>query len=275
MELPDTWPERQQGPPRLQRIVSSTWQVAQTACVVGGLAALVLVQVPGLSDVVAKAGLENSESLRATIVVLVLGAAFLETHEVLQRLARLEKSTRLHFVDVVEMYPFMFERAKAISDTADRRMDVLGATLQTAWHQINYWLQRSEVSCWKVRLALLDGSMPASDWVPENWLEEAAANVAAIRRRVVGSELPQKGTTVDVYEYDYMPVVRGVRLGNGDLFISLLLWQPDGRFGARAEAYEYIPYDEATASAVAMRRLFDSWFERALMSSSGPTVSSS
>jgi hypothetical protein len=265
--LTEPWSERQDGPSRFQQIVSSTWQLAQIACVVGGLTVLVLLQVPWLDGPLARAGLNNSESLRTTITVLVLAAVFVETHEVFQRLTRLEGSSRRHFVDVVEMYPFLFSRANAIRNKAHRNMDVLGATLYTAWPQIHYWLQRPEASGWTVRLALMNASMPSSNWLPEDWPRQAAANLSSIREAIDSPELHRQGIKVGVCEYDYMPGVRGVRLGNGDLFISFVLWRPDGRVGNRAEAYEYIPYDEETASAAAMRRLFDSWFQRAAASS--------
>jgi hypothetical protein len=68
---------------------------------------------------------------------------------------------------------------------------------------------------------------------------------------------------IETYAYDFMPVIHGFRLGNGDLFYSILSWQADGKIGRESYSYQYIACDDNSTTALAIREIFDSWFERA------------
>lgn len=61
--------------------------------------------------------------------------------------------------------------------------------------------------------------------------------------------------------YTAWPTI-GFRLGNGDLFYSVLSWQEDGKIGRDGYSYEFVSGDDPSPSAMALRGVFDSWFAR-------------
>lgn len=172
-------------------------------------------------------------------------------------------SGRRHFVDPIAMYPFIVERAGRLEDN-ERHLDVLGLSLYTAWTTLKFWIMRPEIRDWTVRLtALLDVERCMTRWVPQQWYQEAEIFLTDV---VETSQLPDvvaRNVRLQAYAYDFVACVHGYRLGNGDLFISFLRWQEDGRLGKRGYTYEFIPGTEHSISAMAFRDLFDSWFQRA------------
>ena len=232
-----------------------------------GAVVLVLIQIPWVESVVDGIGLENTAKLRWGILTVLVVAVLLELREVSRR-ATPDTAGRQHFSDPNDMYEVLRQRAQSISKERQRRLDILGLTLYSAWPQISFWLQRPESEGWTVRFATLSPDADVLRWVPDDWPRESAHITEQIQHAAEGNAKRH----VEVYHYDYMPSVHGFRLGNGDVFISNVLWQRDGRLGKRGFSYEYIPHSEAGPAADAYRNLFDNWFARAT-SKPAPTES--
>ncbi|HEY2717680.1 MAG TPA: hypothetical protein VGI73_15815 [Solirubrobacterales bacterium] len=225
---------------------------------------LVLLQVPGVEDVLTKLGLENNTQLRTAIGVVILVSILWELRQLKQRVTP-AITGRQHYDDPKEMYNALIERAAAIKDPEQRRIDVLGLTLFSAWPELEFFLERPTVHNWTVRLATLSAAATAPrPWVPESWPNEAANIVTQIKgfRAAQGAD---QGHSVEIFEYGFMPVVHGFRLGNGDVFVSILRWR-DRRLGKHRFPYDYVPANDISPEAETTRALFENWFTRAMQS---------
>lgn len=179
--------------------------------------------------------------------------------------ALLSPSARRYFPDPVAVYGFLGPIAAKIDNESDKRLDIMGTTLSGAWAPLHSWLVRPEAVGWRVRVASFsDASGRLKPWIDPSWADEANAYVRMAHRVAASPDLRRRGVEIDLYEYDFFPAVRGARLGNGDLVIALMSWQPDGLARPTSDHYEYIPHNEETRSAVMLRELFASWFDRAL-----------
>jgi hypothetical protein len=227
---------------------------------------LLLLQVPWLDDLIAKTGLENSQQLRTGVSVVLLTGILLELRQVKRSVT--PAITGEHYADPHDMYTALTEKARAISDPAQRSLDVLGLTLYSAWPVLSFLLQRPDVNGWTVRLATLSKDANAlSLRIPGDWPQESATTV----RQVKAFEASQGAIhnhEITVYEYEFSPAVHGFRLGNGDIFISTLLWEDDNCLGKTGFAYDYVPWHDTSSWAASNRELFNNWFDRTLRSSS-------
>jgi uncharacterized membrane protein len=225
---------------------------------------LLLLQLPGIEDVAEKIGLENSTRLRTAVGILVLSSILLEVWQLNRRVTP-AITGKQHYSDPNEMYNALIEKAAEINNPEQRRIEVLGLTLFSAWPQLEFFLERPGVSGWTVRLAALakDAGAPRQ-WVPKTWPRESATTVAQVEQFKLGWAVDHNHT-IEVFEYHFTPVVHGFRLGTGDVFLSTLRWQ-DGRLGKHRFPYDYVPASDISAEADAARALFGNWFDRAVRS---------
>lgn len=236
---------------------------ARTWVAVLGAAILVLEQVPWLDEQLSRLGLRDTPTYRTLVFTILLTTILLEVREVARRQIP-PSSARQHFADPQEMYQALLSRAKSIKNANQRQLDVLGLTLYSAWPVISFWLQRPEINGWTVRLATMDPHADAvACWVPDDWPHESGVNAAQAQQFANGSLAASKNHHLEIIEYGFVPSIHGFRLGNGDVFVSSLLWQDDGRLGKAGFSYEFIPHEEAGPGATALRELFDNWFGRA------------
>lgn len=229
-------------------------------------AMLFLLQFPGIEEVAGKIGLENSTRLRTAIGILVLASILLEMRQLNRRVTP-AITGRQHYSDPKEMYNALIERAAGIVNPDQHRIEVLGLTLFSAWPELEFFLERPEVRGWKVKLATLSRAAGAPpQWVPKSWPGESATTVTQVDefRARQGVDHDHE---VEVFEYRFTPVVHGFRLGNGDVFISILRWR-DGHLGKHRFPYDYVPADDISPEADAARALFKNWFDRAVSSAS-------
>lgn len=249
----------QKGVERVERFLEE-WQI--WIALVAGVG-LFLMQVPGIQDGLSKIGIESSQRVRTGVSVILLTSILLELWYVKRRLTP-SPSGRVHFSDPDEMYTALSEKAKAIQDAQQRKIDVVGMTLYSAWPVLSFLLARPDMHNWTVRLATIapDAVAPLA-WVPDDWTSESKANIKQIQT-FAERQGAEHGHRLEVIEYDFVPGVHGFRLGNGDVFVSVLLWQEDGRLGKPGFTYEYVPWDDPSSAAASARNLFDNWFERAV-----------
>lgn len=228
---------------------------------------LLLMQIPGLDNLLAKLGLETSPQIRTIVVVILLTTILLELRQ-LKRSLTPAISGREHYPGPEEMYEALIEKAGAIDDAEHHEIDVLGLTLYSAWPWISFFLERPEVNNWTVRLATLskDATEPLK-WVPGGWPQESTTTVNQVLE-FTSNHAAKQNHQIEVFEYEFTPAVHGFRLGTGDVFISTLHWQEDGRLGKHRFSYDYVPGHDVSPEAAAVRKLFENWFDRAVSSAS-------
>ena len=135
-------------------------------------------------------------------------------------------------------------------------------TLYTAWPSMTFWLDRLELTDWTLRFSAVTECPGLTHVIPAGWFDESRVNLDRIAE--VGEALERAGRKIklEAYGYDFMPVLHGFRLGNGDLFYSILQWQEDGKIGRDKYSYEFVPCEDQSPSASAIRDTFSSWFNR-------------
>jgi hypothetical protein len=263
-------PRRPRG--RLQTWLSSSGaafvDALQTVVALGGLLAVVALQIPWLQDPLERMGAGDGTAIALTVLMVVIVSLYYEVKGVGRRITRAEKAfaaPQTHFPDPMDVYPVLLDRIRSIRRDEDKYLDVIGMTLYTAWPTIRFWLARSEMSGWTIRLAAAvhTDEMPncAAGLIPAEWFAESHANLAGIQAQQ-GGDGWARAIRLEAYGYDFMPVFHGFRLANGDLFYSVLHWQDDGKIGREGYSYEFISCEDHSPSAQALRGTFDSWFAR-------------
>lgn len=239
------------------------WSIVQNVVVLGGTVLLVLLQVPWLGGVVEKLGFPDGTTLSTVLIPLVLTGLYLEVAEISRAIARGTPSRQLHS-NPLEVYPVLEARAKEIRRPESKQLDVLGMTLYTAWPSVRFWISRHEFANWNVRLAaMVDREGALGSFIQSEWSQQSIDQLTDILGRSSSADLAANSVGLTGFEYDFMPVVHGFRLGNGDLFLSQLRWGADGKISFDGYTYEFIPGDDVSPAAEAARNLFDSWFQRA------------
>jgi hypothetical protein len=199
------------------------------------------------------------------VVTVIVVSIFFDVRSLVTRRSEPENH---HFSDPMEVYPLLLERIRRISRSDEKVLDVIGMTLYTAWPSIRFWLSRSDLNGWTVRFSAAVSDKPRlSKHVPEAWFHEAQANLDNICDYAKSPVIQTQRINLQAFSYDFMPSLHGYRLGNGDLFYSILLWQDDGKISIDGYSYEFIPSEDKSPSAEAARQVFDSWFRRATIKS--------
>ncbi|MFL6123750.1 hypothetical protein [Actinophytocola sp.] len=230
----------------------------------GGLLLVVMLRIPWLTQVLNKIGFTDFGAVVQTIVVVILVSVFFDVRGIAERTEEKTVLSR-HLADPMDVYPLLHERAKNITRPSDKQLDVLGMTLYTAWPSVRFLLNRPELNGWSVRLAaLVHGERRLTPYVPKDWFRDSRTHLNSILACGRQAPIRERGIKLEPFGYDFMPAVHGFRLGNGDLFISLLLWQTDGKLGFEGYSYEFIPAEDRSPTAETAREVWDTWFTRAV-----------
>jgi hypothetical protein len=244
-----------------KRASERTVFLLQMTVAVGGLIVVSLLSIPWLADPLKKAGLTAPGPFSQLVITLVLVSIFFEVKKLSER--KPDPLPR-HFADPMDVYPVLLDRVRATTRTADKTLDVLGLTLFTAWPSIRFWINRSDLNGWTMRFtAMAINNTRVSAHVPADWHRDARANLDSIRQYAKSSAASASSISVTPFAYDFMPSLHGYRLGNGDLFYSIVRWQADGKLSLDGFSYEFVPNEDHSQSAQAIREVFDSWFRRA------------
>jgi hypothetical protein len=226
----------------------------------GGLVLVILVSIPWLNGPLGKIGISSSRAFSQDVLTIVVVSIFFDV----RRLAENRAQPPRHFADPMDVYPILLERIRAINRKEEKELDVLGMTLYTAWPSIRFWLNRSEFTGWTLRFtALAANEASLASHVPSSWFGEARSNLNSVTQYAKAPATLERNVKLQAYEYDFMPSLHGYRLGNGDLFYSILYWDDNGLLSIDNYSYEFIPAEDISPSATAIRRVFQSWFERA------------
>jgi hypothetical protein len=244
--------------------VSQLVSFTKAAAVVGGVLLVVASDVPWLNDPLKRLGFDDLNGVGAGVIVFILSLIFFDVRSLAGR--GLASDGVQHFADPMDVYPVLIERMKAVRRREDKVLDVLGMTLYTAWPTITFWLNRPDLRGWTVRLcAVTERTEELERTVPSDWFEESRANLAGVIQKRDTLKRQGQDILLEAYGYDFTPVIHGFRLANGDLFFSVLAWQQDGKIGRESYSYHFLPLEDRSESANAIREVFDSWFRRACL----------
>jgi len=245
---------------RLQYVAERATDVIKFVVAAGGLALVILVSIPWLSGPLAKVGITSAKAFSEDVLTIVVVSIFFDV----RRLVESKHQPSHHFADPMDVYPVLLQRIRAITRKEDKRLDVIGMTLYTAWPSIRFWLNRAELVGWTVRLtALAANEASLASHVPSSWFNEARSNLSSVAQYAKAPATLARNIDLQAYKYDFMPSLHGYRLGNGDLFYSILYWDQNGLLSIDNYSYEFISADDVSPSATAIRQVFQSWFERA------------
>jgi hypothetical protein len=249
---------------RVKRASERAAYLLQTIVAFGGLIVVILVSIPWLRGPLEKVGFTAQGSLAEVIITVVVVSIFFEVRKLAD--AR-PTSGRRHFTDPMAVYPVLLERVHATTRHKEKVLDVLGLTLFTAWPSIRFWLNGSELNGWTVRFtALMDDGGQLSKHVPKSCFENARNNLDSIAQYAASATARVQNVTVRPFAYDFMPSLHGYRLGNGDLFYSIVHWEHE-MLSLDDFSYEFVPHEDHSESAQAIRDVFDSWFQRGITTS--------
>lgn len=240
--------------------------VAQLQVIIaaGGLFVVILLSIPWLDGPLKKAGLTAPGPLSQAIVALVVVSIFFDIRKLIER--KPEPQNR-HFPAPMDVYPVLLERIHSIARKEEKVLDVLGMTLFTAWPSIRFWLNRTDLNGWTVRFAALaDHEAELTEHVPSFWFRDSKANLNSIVQYANSPAAQSKNINLQPFSYDFMPSLHGYRLGNGDLFYSILHWDADGKLRLDDFSYDFVPHEDHSPSSNAIRETFESWFQRATRS---------
>jgi hypothetical protein len=230
--------------------------------VVVGLLLVVALEIPWLQPLYKRFGFDSLESLGVPVITFILVLVYFDVRSMSVR--QVSPSDR-HFADPLSLHAVLEQRMRRITRREEKTLDVLGIDLSTISPLLTPWFRRREMDGWTVQLcAMVDELGVQQNFVPSDWSSESRKSLdRALNAR---DELVASGRKIDIrtYAYDFMPVVHGFRLGNGDLFVSTLSWDKNGRIGGGDYSYEHVPCEDESPSAMATREVFSSWFNRAI-----------
>ncbi len=215
-----------------------------------------------LSGVVALVGVMLEVT---TIAVYQLGR---EVRALRSRLAGVERDAVTH--SLTEVLARLNHDA---GGRRQRRIEVLGLTLNTTWPILAGWLtSHVRPVGWHVTLLCLDPDfITGSGELPAEWADEARRSMVRIRSFIEqeADDLRRRGITVELRAYACVPVVHGFRFGDGTVFASYLQWTDTGRIRP-FEFYDRLSPDDAAPRTGHYRDLFDSWYTRAAQTRAVP-----
>jgi hypothetical protein len=256
----------------LAQLGSHLLDILQPIIIFGGMLLVIGLKIPWLSGVLANVGVKDRSGVSDTVVVVTLAAIFIEMRSLAQRIGE-RRVYQQHVDDAMDVYPILLERMRAVTKREEKRIEVLGMSLYTAWPSIRFWLNRPELAGWTIRLAACASATgDVLSHFPQDWLDEARQNLESIRQAASTPGIVNRGIRLEAFSYDFIPVLHGFRLGNGDLFYSILSFGDDGRINRDRYSYEFVPYEDGSTSAESIREVFESWLNRACRDAWVPAV---
>jgi hypothetical protein len=181
---------------------------------------------------------------------------------------------------VGRIYPEL-QKEMQEATASERRLDVLGLTLYTAWPTLESWLdQEDEISNWRINLYCLSPEFARQHLleIPEDWADLAESFLAKVEnyRATRSADLAYKKIAIELFEYRAFPAIHGFRLNNGTLFVSAVRWDlPSGRLAQPNHPYELFPATDTSDRAETYRSLFANWLDHARATvASSPTGAS-
>lgn len=245
--------------PKRNQLATRLKHTLDSVIIGGGAIFAVALQIPWLQPAFSKIGLGSSEALLGSLIPIALALTYFEVISIRRENKTIEQPT---FSSAMEMYPTLRERIKLCTGR-DRTLRVLGMTLYTAWPSLRFWVYQDELNGWGIELCAYANDRQVTG-VPENWSNDSNHQIADIRYVAAQGDIHRRHIQLQGFTYNFTPAVHGFALGNGDLFISTLLWdKSSGELTLNRFQYLFYAASEQTEAAQAARRLFESWWLRA------------
>ncbi|HYM60213.1 MAG TPA: hypothetical protein VEZ11_04905, partial [Thermoanaerobaculia bacterium] len=203
----------------------------------------------------------------APIIALVVLLVFRALESVEKRLTSLAESNATDSVisgGVTRVYQVITEVVKNINEAAvkrgERRIDVIGLTLFSAWPDLEGRIRNQQSSGWRIRMLCLEPEYITSQTtlLDPSWALEATKNIDQIRSYLSDERetLRKRRITVELYTYQRIPAIHGFAIGDSDVVISFCHWDKNGRIDRPYQFYEHFPTADASERAEFYRGLF-------------------
>lgn len=258
------------------RILARALRWAEAVLVWGGLILVLLIQLPWFDVATSWMSEPAKSGAVTTVLAAILVVVYFEhrkTADTIEEVrAAMPKPTlgRVHLATPMEVYPLLESRMRAVAAPSEKRLDIIGMTLYTAWPSLEFALSREYMDGWTLRFAAVGSGSSSSVGLPQAWPEEARQNMAKVEIASGAASFAARGIVLRSFSYDYTPALHGFRLANGDLFLSVLKWGPEQDVTLEGYSYDFTPAEDKSEQANAARKLFDSWFERAVRTAASP-----
>jgi len=163
-------------------------------------------------------------------------------------------------------------RVETITKPKQQRLDVLGMNLRYGWHGPRRWVDDGLMDGWSIHLSAFLPVTP-QPWTPKSWPAEADRNLREIRAYAKRKTVRDRGVTILAHSYVHTPAVHGYRLGNGDIFMAYVSWDPSKfKLSGVAPRYQFVPRGDKSPNAVAMRKFFVSWLNASQRLETVPSI---
>lgn len=267
---------KRQAGPNLAGRLGRAWEAVTTALALLTAIYLILNTIGATRTLLERYVVKLDGQLLAAIVAVMLEVVLIAIYQLGRQVrgvrdtvaAQTEDRIAYNVSEVLTTLDEIAERGRR----RERSLDVLGLTLNTTWPQILAWLTSHDPpSHWRITLYYLDPDFLAEcGELPADWAGESARSQERMREILLreAGEFAQRGIEVTLIPYACVPIVHGLRFGNGAMFLSYLQWSEAGKIRP-FNFYERIPAGDTSVRASHYRDLLENWINRAAYRSSG------
>jgi hypothetical protein len=166
--------------------------------------------------------------------------------------------------DTGEFYAILRNHLNSVSGLRNKKLEVLGMSLDNAWPRILEWLRYDQPTGWQITMYSLAPEFTRENQdLPSRWADEAIR----IRKEIEyicetdSIELDDRRIAITLKAYRSYPAIHGFRIGGKDVFASFIQW------GSRSivqpfQFYEHFRSSDSSIRAKEYRQLFDNWIKR-------------
>jgi len=173
-----------------------------------------------------------------------------------------EKGPAMWYPDVHAVLPQMTAILKESFDSeVPTSIEVLGITVSHMWEYVRGLINDKSVKGLSVQFAIMAGTEQQVNCLQTNWHEMAAAFRKEIGNYVRrhAADLGRRDITVDVHEYDHVPMFNGILINKKHLFFSFCSWHAEGHMERAVTFYCY--YTSDTKVGRSYIRMFRGWLD--------------
>lgn len=252
-------------------IIKKVWRYFETALII--LAAIFLI---GWTIGPIKKWLEKNEifdqstifdivAITITLLISIISEVKSNIRELSQKLDKFNKESNSKIIEngVLHVYPSLNAILGAIEHKKEKTLDVIGITMYSAWPHIQAWISSARPGDWKIRLFILNSSFikDHDKIMPSKWIKEAESAKDQIEYFISekAALLESISTTIELIQYNNLPVIHGFKIGDGSLYVSFAHWSERNLLDDPHYFYEYFHSEDKTSRAKAYRDLFRNW----------------
>lgn len=248
-----------------------------------GVLALILWNVPWTGSLLQQWGIlsqQTTDSIVSAVLFIILTFIIdisYRIYTIEKKMLPDQKHLRIigggHYFAQAEVLDFLQHERRSQFKT----LEVFGLTFHEFWPKLEQWLDRAQnTSDWQITLYFISPRFcrRRGEELPDYWESDAKASEEKMKRWCQRKEnmLAQNRTGLRILPYNTIPVVHGIKLGAGSLYMHTLNWAEDQKFAYPYQAYEYIDIDDNSETAQIKRALFDNWSARISNSAEDETL---